>query len=200
MHKLHPNATEEVLQYIEVMPEFSKAICKKLRQIILKADKDIQEDWKWGPNYYCKGMVCGYGAFQKHVKLTFFNGAAMKDERKLFNHCVDSEFSRSIKYTDIAQVDEQAITAYVKESAAVNKSGYKRMIKDKTVDVPEDLQKAFASNKSAWKFFDNLSYGYKKDYVEWVTRAKKDETRTDRINKVVSMCAEERRMNDKYKK
>jgi hypothetical protein len=55
----HPKATEEVLQYIDGLPPFSKAICKKLRAIILKADKELVEDWKWGPNYYLSGMVCG---------------------------------------------------------------------------------------------------------------------------------------------
>ena len=106
--KVHPNAKQEIDAYIEEMQPFAKAICKKLRSIILKADPSIQEDWKWGPHYSSNGMVCGYGGFQKHVKLTFFNGAGMKDPKKLFNHCVDNEFSRSIKYTDIKEIDEAA--------------------------------------------------------------------------------------------
>jgi hypothetical protein len=200
MSKVHPNATQEVLKYIEEMPDFSKAICKKLRSIILKADKDLVEDWKWGPNYSLNGMVCGYGAFKEHVKFTFFNGAGMKNAEKVFNHCVDNEFSRSIKYTDIIVIDEKAVLALVKDSIAVNKKGFKREVKDKAVEVPADLQKALAKNKAALQFFEALTYGYKKDYVEWVTTAKREETRLDRIGKVVAQCAEGRRMNDKYKK
>lgn len=116
-----PEASEKVSEYIESMPPFSKNICEKLRQIILSTDAGIIEDWKWGPNYSYDGMVCGYAAFQKHVKLTFFNGSGMKDSRKLFNHCLDNEFSRSVKYTTISEVDPKNLTLYIKESIAVNK-------------------------------------------------------------------------------
>ena len=199
MANVHPKATEEVLQYIDELPPFSKAICKKLRAIILKADKDLVEDWKWGPNYSLNGMVCGYSAFNEHAKLTFFNGSGMKDPKNLFNHCVDNEFNRSIKYTDVSEIDEKAILEYVKESIAVNKKGFKRVVKDKTVEVPDDLQKALAKNKKAAAFFDGLTYGYKKDFVEHVTTAKRPETRLDRISKIVALCADGKRMNDKYK-
>lgn len=196
MPVIHPKAAEEINQYISGLPPFSKAICKKLRQIILNADPDIQEDWKWGPHYSCQGMVCGYGAFTHHVKFTFFNGAAMKDALKLFNHCVDNEFSRSIKYTNVSEINEKVITAYIQQSVSINKEGFKREIKNKTVEVPDDLQAALRKNKTALTFFDQLSYGYKKDYVQWVTSAKRTETRTDRIAKLVIRCSEKKKMND----
>lgn len=145
-------------------------------------------------------MVCGYGAFKEHVKLTFFNGNAMKDPKGLFNHCVDNEFSRSIKYTDVVEINEAGITALVKESVSVNKKGYKREVKDKTVEVPDDLHKALSKNKPAQEFFDSLTYGYRKEYVEYVTEAKREETRQQRIVKVVSLCADGKTLNDKYKK
>jgi uncharacterized protein YdeI (YjbR/CyaY-like superfamily) len=195
----HPNATREVVDYIDGMPEFSKAICKKLRSIILKTDKNIVEDWKWGPNYSYNGMLCGYGAFKHHVKFTFFNGSGMKDSRNLFNHCVDNEFSRSIKFTDVKQIDEKAIAEYVKDSVATNKKGFKRIIKDKSVAVPEYLHDALSKNKQALKFFEELTYGYKKELVQWVTTAKREETRLDRIEKAVQMCREGRKMNDQYR-
>lgn len=197
--KVHPNAKKEISAYIESLPPFAKAICKKLRSIITAADPTLTEDWKWGPHYSSNGMVCGFSAFQKHAKLTFFNGAAMKDSKKLFNHCVDNEFSRSIKYTDVSEIDEESLTAYVKESVAVNHKGFKREIKNKNVEVPDDLQQALDKHKTAAAFFKDLSYGYKKEYVEWVTTAKREETRRDRIAKVVALSKEKRTLNDKYK-
>ena len=194
------DAQKEIASYIDSMQPFAQAICKKLRAIILKADPSIKEEWKWGPHYSSNGMVCGYGGFQKHVKLTFFNGSAMKDSKQLFNHCVDNEFSRSVKYTDVSQIDANLITAYVKESVEVNQKGFKREVKDKTVEVPADLQEALNKNKTAAKFFTGLSYGYKKEYVEWVTTAKREETRKERIAKVVAMSKEGKTLNDKYKK
>lgn len=193
------DATGKVLAYIDALPDWSKKICTKLRQIILAADPDLVEEWKWGPHYAAGGMVCGYGAFQKHIKLTFFNGSGMNDPKGLFNHCVDNEFSRSMKFVDEKEIDAKTLTAYIKESVVVNKKGFKRQVKDKTLETPEDLLKALATNKKAAQFFDGLSYGYKKEFVEHITTAKQDNTRVARIVKVVDLCADGRKLNDKYK-
>ena len=199
MPTFHPNAKAEITKYIQEMPAFSQAICKKLRKVILAVDPGIKEDWKWGPNYYYEGMFCGYGGFKQHVKFTFFNGSAMKDPEKLFNHCVDNEFSRSIKYTDVSEIDEKSLSNYIKESMEVNRKGFKRLVKNKVVEVPSELKQELKKNKAAFNFFDSLSYGYKKDYVESVTTAKREETRIERIKKIVTMCAQGMKPNDKYK-
>jgi len=193
-------ATDKVLAYIDALPEWSREICTELRRLILAADTSIAEEWKWGPHYSSQGMVCGFGAFQKHIKFTFFNGSALKDPKGLFNHCMDNEFSRSIKYTTISEVDAKTLTAYIKESVTVNQKGYKRVVKDKTVDVPGDLQKALNVHKKAVTFFEGLTYGYRKEFVEHVTTAKLEKTRLDRISKIVMLCAEEKTLHHKYKK
>ena len=198
MAAIHPNADREVSKHIAEMPDFSRAICRKLRATILKTDKRIVEDWKWGPNYNYNGMICGFGASKHHVKFTFFNGSQMNDPKKLFNHCVDNEFSRSIKYTDVKQIDETAIMDYVRESMEVNSKGFKRIVQNKTVVVPDDLENALSKNKKAAAFFNTLSYVYKKDFVEWIKTAKRNETRLDRIQKTVTMCVEGKRLNEKY--
>ena len=107
MFTVHPNAEREISDYVGQMPDFAKAICNKLRTLILEADVNIVEDWKWGPHYSCHGMICGYGGFKHHVKFTFYNGSGMRDSQKLFNHCIDNELNRSIKFTDVAELDEK---------------------------------------------------------------------------------------------
>ena len=124
----------------------------------------------------------------------------MKDPKGLFNHCVDNEFSRSIKYTDENEIDQKTIIAYVKESIAVNKKGFKREVQNKTVLVPEELMQGLAKNKKAKQFFESLSYGYKKEFIELVTTAKQEKTKQERIAKVINYCAEGKKLNDKYKK
>ena len=194
------DASQRITDYIASLPEWSQTLCHRLRGIILAADPSIVEDWKWGPHYASNGMVCGYGAFQKHVKFTFFNGSDMKDPQGLFNHCVDNEFSRSIRYTSETEIDEKVLSEYIRESVAINAEGFKREVKNKTVEVPQELLQALAANTKAQAFFDALSYGYKKEFVELVTTAKQEKTRRERIAKVVDHCAEGRKLNDKYKK
>lgn len=193
------DATQKVLYYIEKQPAWSQYICNTLRSIILQADNSIVEEWKWGPHYSSNGKLCGIGAFQKHVKLTFFNGSAMNDDLHLFNHCVDNEFLRSIKYTVGENINAEALTAYVQESVAINAKGFKREIKDKTVAIPPELTAALARSKSAQQFFEGLSYGYRKEFAEHVTAAKQDKTRADRIAKIVALCQEQKTLHHKYK-
>ena len=194
------SATDKVLSYIDSLPEWSQQLCNRLRQVVLAADASITEEWKWGPNYNSSGMVCGYGAFQKHVKLTFFNGSAMKDDKGLFNHCVDNEFSRSIKFTHIDEIDVNMLTVYIKESIAINQKGFKRVVKDKTVAIPQELEQALTTNTKAAAFFEGLTYGYKKDFAEHVSTAKQEKTRLERIAKIVCLCEEGKTLNHQYKK
>lgn len=193
-------ASNKALHYIESLPDWSRTLCLRLRRVILDADPGIAEEWKWGPHYAHHGMVCGLGAFQKHIKLTFFNGAALKDGAGLFNHCTDNAFSRSIKYTADSTIDEPTLTLYVQEAVAVNRNGFKRVVRDKTVEVPDDLLQALKADKKALSFFNDLSYGYKKEFVEQVTTAKQEKTRLARIAKVVHSCANGKKLNDHYKK
>lgn len=56
----------------------------------------------------------------------------------------------------------------------------------RTVKVPENLKK-FLQDSHAWEPFDALSYTHKKEFVDWITGAKKDETREARMQKMIRM-------------
>jgi len=55
------------------------------------------------------------------------------------------------------------------------------------VEVPEDLAALLNNNPEAKKYFDDLSYTHKKEYVEWTVSAKKAETRESRLKKTLEM-------------
>ncbi len=57
----------------------------------------------------------------------------------------------------------------------------------RTVDVPADMAKLLSSNKKAGDFFDSLSFTHKKEYVQWITDAKKEETRANRLEKALKL-------------
>ena len=56
----------------------------------------------------------------------------------------------------------------------------------RVVAVPTDLKKFLESNK-VWELFDTRSYTHKKEFVQWITEAKKDETRIARKQKMIQM-------------
>ena len=53
------------------------------------------------------------------------------------------------------------------------------------VDVPADLAEALASRPRARAFFHGLAYTYRKEYVGWITGAKRPETPTRRLEKTL---------------
>ncbi|TCZ70469.1 YdeI/OmpD-associated family protein [Flaviaesturariibacter aridisoli] len=193
-------ATAKVLAYLERLPAWSRALGAELRRIALAADPSIEEEWKWGPNYGSHGMVCGWSAFKGHVKLTFFNGSAMSDRLRLFNHCVDNDFNRSIKFTRPEEINATQLTEYIRESVAVNRAGFKRVAKNEKAETPPGLRAALEKNRKALDFFEALTPGYRNDYIEQVVSAKQEKTRAARIEKIVAACAQGRKPNEAYKK
>lgn len=60
----------------------------------------------------------------------------------------------------------------------------------RTVEVPDDLALALAGNEAAKTAFGKLSYSHKREYVQWINEAKKDETRQRRIAKTIEKLLE----------
>ncbi len=196
--KHNPDAKALIDEGISRAEPWAQAICKKLRAIILKAQPDIIEDWKWGPNYYKDGMVCGFWYFKTHVSFVFFQGALLKDKKKVLMKNEGNLHNRHIKYTDVNQVDEELLTAYITEAVMNNEKGLKlKEAKDKTVTVPADFRKLLEKN-NLLKNFENMSYSRRKDYVQWIEGAKKEETRAKRISEALVKIREKTGLNDKY--
>jgi hypothetical protein len=57
----------------------------------------------------------------------------------------------------------------------------------RVIEVPKDLLAEFKKDKEAKELFDKLSYTHQKEYVTWITEAKKEETRQNRILKTIEM-------------
>jgi hypothetical protein len=51
----------------------------------------------------------------------------------------------------------------------------------RTIQPPADLARELRQSKAASNFFDKLSFSNKKEYVVWITSAKKEETRIKRL-------------------
>lgn len=198
--KIVENATELIDEAFDKMEPSIKAMCVKLRELVHQADPAILEDWKWGPNFNHNGMVCGIWGFKKHASIHFYKGTLMADKAKLFNFGDGNENVLSIKFTDISQINDALIVDYVKEAVQLNILGLKPKPLPKVVDVPADLQELLNQNPKAKAVFDNFAYSHKKEYVEWITQAKREETRLARLQKTIEMLTEGKGRHDKYKK
>jgi hypothetical protein len=60
----------------------------------------------------------------------------------------------------------------------------------RTVDVPEDVTAVLNGDHALKAAFEKLSYSHRKEYVEWITGAKREETRRQRVEKMATMLRE----------
>lgn len=179
-----------ITEYIDQQADFAKLICVKLRGIILSSDKSIIEDWKWGPNYYADGMVCGFGAFKRHVSLVFFQGALLKDEKKILVANPGNIHNRHIRLTDVSQIKSSIIKGFIKESIRNNRLGKKVGNITKEIEIPQELITALKKKKLLSKF-ENLTYYKRKEFTNWYLTAKREDTRTKRLAKIVEMVSKD---------
>jgi hypothetical protein len=102
----------------------------QLRTLVKKSDLGIVEEVKWKkpskptgvPVWSHDGIVCIGESLKNAVRLTFPNGAGVKDPKKLFNTRLDSKTVRAIDFHQDDDVDEAALIALVQRAAALNAS------------------------------------------------------------------------------
>ena len=67
----------------------------------------------------------------------------------------------------------------------------------KEITLSAETEEALRANENAWKHFNNLSPGYKKQYVGWLQSAKKPETRKRRLEEAVKLLSENNKLGMK---
>lgn len=93
----------------------------RMRVLILEADPQIVEEWKWNnPVWSRHGIICTGEAYKKAVKLTFARGARLADPAGLFNSSLEGNVRRAIDIPEGAEVDAAAFKALVTAAVAEN--------------------------------------------------------------------------------
>lgn len=194
----------DIDNYIAGKAPFAQEILTHLRQIIHNAAPDITETIKWRqPCFEHNGLVCSVAAFKKHVTFSFFKGKLLNDSNNIFPTSDNNELT-SLKFSVLADIPQDDIlTAFIQQAIALNAdSNCKRKStqrKDKdTLVMPNDLAAALASTPAAQSTFNNFSYSKQKDYIEWLTSAKRETTRVTRLATTVQWLSEGKARNWKY--
>ena len=99
----------------------------RMRALILEADPEITEEWKWSnPVWSHQGIVCTGEAYKKVVKLTFARSASVPDPSRLFNSSLEGNTRRAIDIHEGEKVDAGAFKALVKAAVAHNGASAKK--------------------------------------------------------------------------
>ena len=183
--------------YISRAQPFARPILKHLRKLVHRACPDVEETIKWrSPFFDYKGPVCFMASFKTHAVFGFWKGKLLfgKEHKGAMGH-----FGRLTSIKDLPS-DKQLI-GYIKKAAELNERGLKRKRPARgaqKVTVPSDLKAALAKNAKARKTFEDFSYSHKKEYVDWITDAKRDETRQKRLKTAIQWLSQGKPQNWRY--
>src|SRR3954454_19806496 len=106
---------------IEELADWRGKTLERVRRIIKDADPEIVEEWKWeNPVWSHNGLVCTGEAYKNIVKMTFAQGASLKDPSRLFNSSLEGKVRRAIDIREGDRVNEAALTDLIRAAVALN--------------------------------------------------------------------------------
>ena len=154
-----------------------------LREICLS--EGLSEHVKWAhPTYMHAGRnVAIMGAFRDDYRLTFFDGALLRDpEGVLRRQGPGSAHADALRFDAVGQVAtmEPTIRAYVREAMSYAGQGLRAPAPSREVELPDELVEALAADPALSEAFDALTPGRRKSWAIQIGSAKQPQTRAAR--------------------
>ena len=186
--------------YIDRQADFARPILHHLREVVHAACPDCEEAVKWSsPHFLYKGeMLAGMAAFKQHATFGFWRGSLVvgKGNEQMSGM---GQFGRLTSIDDLPPRGE--LEALVHKAMKLTDEGVKPprdKHKKEPFTVPQDMRAALDANRAAAATFDGFPPSAQREYVEWVTESKRDETRIKRLAQSIEWLAEGKRRNWKY--
>lgn len=183
--------------YIARSAGFARPVLKHIRKLVHSVCPDVRETIKWSaPFYEHKGILLATPAFKQHCAIVFWKGRLIfgkGDQRKKLR-----------RLTSLADLPgNKTLTGYVKQAVALNDAGVgtprRRPQARKKLAVPDYFQSALKKNTKALATFGNFSPSCQREYVEWISEARRVKTREQRLKTAIQWLAEGKPRNWKYR-
>lgn len=187
--------------YIAKSASFARPILKHVRQLVHATCPEVEETIKWRmPHFIEKEILCGMAGFKQHCAIWFWKADLIFDGNTRRREKSMGDFGRITSLNDLPS--DRVLAGYIKKASNLNKLGVKKAPraekKRSELVVPDDLRIALRKNKAAQKTYDSFSYSNKKEYVVWITGAKREETRERRLRTALEWMAEGKAQNWKH--
>jgi uncharacterized protein YdeI (YjbR/CyaY-like superfamily) len=186
--------------YVAKAAPFAQPVLARLREVVHEGCPEVVETIKWGmPAFEHKGLLAGMAAFKAHCTFGFWKHDLVVGGEAKAKEAMGS-FGR---ITGLADLPPKALLLrYVKKARRLNDEGVKvaRTKRRPKTDVPmhPDLKAALARNRKARESFEAFPPSHKREYLEWILEAKRDETRARRVAQAVEWMAAGKSRNWKY--
>jgi uncharacterized protein YdeI (YjbR/CyaY-like superfamily) len=190
--------------YIAKSAEFARPILTHLRKLIHTACPDVEETLKWSfPHFTYRGVLCSMAAFKQHCAFGFWH-KGMADVLGASDQRGEAMGNMGRITSDRDLPPKATLTKWIKQAMKLNESGAKPAARPakakKPPRVPADLQTALRKHKRAEATFQAMSASHQREYVEWITEAKRAETRQKRLDTALEWLAEGKPRNWTYER
>jgi len=199
------NSDPRIDAYIAKSATFARPVLRHLRALVREACPEAEETIKWGMPAFVYGgkILCGMAAFKAHCAFGFW-----RRELKVALGPVSSKedegmggFGRITKLEELPS--DKRLLALIRQAAKLNESETPARPRPArrpaaALPVPADLAKALKKNKAAAATFASFRPSHRKEYIEWITEAKRAETRAKRLATTLEWLAAGKSRNWKY--
>jgi len=185
--------------YIAGAAPFARPVLKELRRRVHASIPGVEETIKWGVPYfqYKDALVGGMAAFKAHCAFGFWHPRMRAGDKSLEGM---GRFGRIASVDDLpflAQFTRLAGKARKLIDDGVKATPPKRARKP-PVKVPPDLGALLKKNAKARATYEGFTESKRREYVDWITSAKREETRAQRLATTVAWLAEGKSLMWKY--
>jgi len=194
-------ATKDPDEWLELAAEFSRPMAAQLREWVLGWEPDLAESIKW--NMLCfsgRKLVCGMSACKRHLGFTFFRGVELPDPAKLLRDGANNTSILSIRLTTLDGFKRDAFRSLLRAAVALDAEPSlpaSPKPKREPWPMPDFFAKALHANKKAATGFAALKPTYQREYLVWVSMAKRPETREQRLKQTLRALAAGRKWLDR---
>lgn len=173
-----------------------------LRTVILSTE--LTEEIKWSvPTYTYKGKnVIGLAAFKSYVGVWFHEGALLSDfSSVLINAQEGTKALRQWRFNSLEELDEDILRSYIQEAMQNVDHGKSTPKSEKVeIDIPVELKEVFDKESSLLVSFNQLTAFKQREFCEYILDAKRQQTKLNRLEKIIPMISKGIGLNDKYRK
>ena len=111
--------------HIDALPEWQQRICRRLRDLVHRADPEVVETIKRRdrPYFVLEGNICALLATKDHVNLFLYDGAIVPDPDGIITGGHENKAARFISFCEGDKIKARPLTAMIKQINANNRAG-----------------------------------------------------------------------------
>ncbi|MEO7503952.1 MAG: YdeI/OmpD-associated family protein [Sphingomicrobium sp.] len=192
------NRDPRVDAYVAKAQPFAQPILSHVRNRVHAIVPDVEEAIKWGMPAYTRGgaILLITAAFKAHAALNFWRGGEIGDGSAKAGAM--GQLGKIASLDDLPADLDHLIVEAARLAALAPAPRKPKAAPKASADPHPAFAEALAANPGAQAHFDAFAPSHRREYIDWINSAKRDETRAKRIASALDWIGQGRKQNWRY--